>query len=270
MPIVQSGDARIHWEAQGSGTPVLLIMGHLYSSAMWYPLLPALTRRHRAITFDNRGTGDSDTTRTATIGQFADDALAVLDAAGVQKAHVFGVSMGGGIAAEFAMRYPDRVTSLVLGCTRMKMVVEARPLAAQIMYRLPLGLVRTMLKGRMDPGAYGSAAPADAVAKDMQILIADRFTMTGVRVQGEAIANYTTTPEQVARLTMPTLVLHGDEDRAVDVKYGREFAAAIPGARLTIFPGAGHNFLVAATEASTKAVLDFFDEVDRAALGRTA
>jgi pimeloyl-ACP methyl ester carboxylesterase len=263
MPFAQSNGARIHWEAQGVGEPVLLIMGHLYSSRMWYPLLPALTEKRRAIFFDNRGTGQSDTTSSATIGQFADDALAVLDAAGVERAHVYGVSMGGGVAAEFAMRYPDRVRSLVLGCTMMNTAQGARaPWIVRLLYRLPLGLVRPLLRSQMKPEAYGSAAPAEAVAKDMEVLAGDRFTMKGVRVQAAAIADYATTREAVARLAMPTLVLHGDEDRTVDVEHGREFAAAIPNSRLVVLKGAGHNYLVAAGEASTKALLAFFDEVE--------
>lgn len=266
MPFAQSSGARIHWEAEGSGEPVLLIMGHLYSSRMWYPLLPALTQTRRAIWFDNRGTGQSDTTRSATFGQFADDALAVLDAAGVERAHVYGVSMGGGIAAEFAMRYPDRVTSLVLGCTMMKTAKTPKaPWVARLLYYLPLGLIRPLLLSRMTPEAYGSAAPAEAVARDMEMIAGDRFTMTGVRAQAAAIAAYVTAREGVGRLAMPTLVLHGDEDRTVDVKYGRELAAAIPNSRLVIFEGAGHNYLVAAGEASTAALLTFFDEVESAA-----
>ncbi len=267
MPFADSNGARIHWEAEGAGTPVLLIMGHLYSGRMWYPLLPALTGPHRAIWFDNRGTGESDTTGGVTVGQMADDALAVLDAAGAERAHVYGVSMGGGIAAEFAMRYPNRVASLVLGCTMMKTAEKPsrRSWIARLIYYLPLGVIRPLLRGRGAVEAYGSAAPADAIAKDMQVQAGERFTMRGVRAQADAIAAYVTTREAVARLAMPTLVLHGDEDRAVDVKYGREFAAAIPGSRLVIFPGAGHNYLVAASEASTAALLQFLDEADSAA-----
>lgn len=266
MPFVESAGARIHWDSQGSGPPVLLIMGHLYSGRMWYPLIPALTDRRRAIWFDNRGTGESDTTRAPTIAQFAADALAVLDAAGETRAHVYGVSMGGGIAAEFAMRYPERVASLVLGCTMMKTAETPRPAwPARLIYRLPLGLVRWLLKSRLDRTAYGAAAPAEAVDRDIAALIADRFTMAGVRGQAEAIAAYATTPEAVSRITAPTLVLHGDEDRAVDVKHGRELAATIPGSRLVIFDGAGHNYLVAAGPASTAALLEFLDTVDQAA-----
>lgn len=262
MPFVQSAGARLHWDATGAGTPVLLIMGHLYSSAMWYPLLPVLTKRHRVIWFDNRGTGDSDTTPVATIEEFAADARAVLDAAGVEKAHVYGVSMGGGIAAEFAMRYPERTASLTLGCTMLK--TERTKLGLRgLLYSLPLGVVRAVLSRLMTPARYGSAAPRDAALHDIEMLKRDRFTMRGVKAQATAIANYATTRERaVSTLKMPVLVLHGDEDEAVPVEKGRELAALIPGARYVEFKGAGHNYLVAANDTSTKAFLDFIDAVD--------
>jgi pimeloyl-ACP methyl ester carboxylesterase len=264
MPFVESAGARIHWEAQGQGTPVLLIMGHLYSARMWYPLLPALTEDHRAIYFDNRGTGESSTTSKVTVAEFARDALSVLDAAGVERAHVYGVSMGGGIAGEFAIRYPERTLSLILGCTMMKTAEKpGAPWIARLLYRLPHGLFRALLLSRMTVASYGSSAPADAVARDMQALAEEQFTMPGVAAQAAAIASYVASREAVGRLGMPALVLHGDEDRAVDVKYGREFAAAIPDSRLTILNGAGHNYLVAAGPQSTAAVLEFLADVDR-------
>jgi 3-oxoadipate enol-lactonase len=264
MPFVESAGARLHWDAEGQGTPVLLIMGHLYSARMWYPLLPALTQAHRAIYFDNRGTGESATTPGVTVAQLAADALAVMEAAGVERAHVYGVSMGGGIAAEFAMRYPERVAALILGCTMMKTAEKpTAPWLARLLYRLPHCLFRALLLSRPTAAAYGSAAPAEAVAHDRQVLAQEQFTMQGVAAQAAAIAAYVTTREAVARLEMPVLVLHGDEDRAVNVKYGREFAEAIPNSWLTILSGAGHNYLVAAGPESTKGVLDFLAEADR-------
>jgi 3-oxoadipate enol-lactonase len=145
----------------------------------------------------------------------------------------------------------------------MKTAVGARaPFMARLIYHLPLGLVRAVLKSRLTPAAYGSAAPPEAAAKDMEVLASDRFTMTGVRAQSEAIAAYAATREAFEHIAAPTLVLHGDEDTAVDVKHGRELAEVIPNSRLVIFQGAGHNYLVAAGPASTAAVLNFFDEVD--------
>jgi 3-oxoadipate enol-lactonase len=76
MPFADNNGVRLHWQEQGQGSPILLIMGHRYSSAMWYPILPALAAEHRVIWFDNRGTGESDATRKATIDELAGDALA--------------------------------------------------------------------------------------------------------------------------------------------------------------------------------------------------
>ncbi|MDF7776124.1 alpha/beta hydrolase [Sphingomonas sp. AOB5] len=263
MPFVQSSGAKIHWDSQGEGPPVLLIMGHLYSSKMWYPLLPELTKTHRAIWFDNRGTGESDTTSGVTVEQLTADALAVLDAAGVDKAHVYGVSMGGGIAAEFAMRYPERTLSVTLGCTMLKTEGIAFAGAQKLIYNLPRWLVRAMFK-RTKPENYGTNAPRDAALHDIKILGQDRFTMKGVREQAKAIAAYATTRERaVATITMPVLVLHGDEDTAVPVEKGRELHALLPHSKYVEFKGAGHNYLVANNAGSTTAFLDFIDGVDR-------
>lgn len=266
MPFVENDGARIHWEASGEGTPVLLIMGHLYSSRMWYPLLPALTAKHRVIRFDNRGTGDSETTKGVTVEQMAGDALAVLEAAGETSAHVYGVSMGGGIAGEFAMRWPERVRSLTLGCTMIKTETSQMPGFQRFLYNLPLGVVRRVFKRIMKPERYGSAAPRDAALRDMEVLRNDRFTMAGIKAQAVAISNYATTRERArSTLTMPVLALHGDEDTAVPVERGREIAEILPHARYVEFKGAGHNYLVAANEASTTAFMDFIAEADAAA-----
>jgi pimeloyl-ACP methyl ester carboxylesterase len=99
----------------------------------------------------------------------------------------------------------------------------------------------------------------------MAVLLEDRFTMAGVRAQALAIADYAAPREAFERLAIPTLVLHGDEDTAADVKHGRELAEVIPGARLVVFPGAGHNYLVAAGPASTAALLTFLGNVDASA-----
>ena len=264
MAFVESNGARIHWEAEGEGTPVLLIMGHLYSSRMWYPLMPALTKNHRVIRFDNRGTGKSATTRGVTIEQMAADALAVLDAAGEPRAHVYGVSLGGGIAAEFGMAYPDRALSVTLGCTMLKTFRGARKGGrASFIYRLPRFLVKWLLRKASTPEKYGSAAPREAALHDLDVLARDEFTMRGVREQAQATENYATTQERSReRLTMPVLVLHGDEDSAVPVEHGRELHAILPGSRYVEFKGAGHNYLVAANAASTAAFIDFIEEVD--------
>lgn len=167
MPFATNAGVRIHWQEKGEGTPLLLIMGHRFSGEMWWPVLPAVTPRRRVVWFDNRGTGESDSPATASVAEMVGDALAVMDAAGVEKAHVFGVSMGGGIAQQLALTAPNRVTSLILGCTAIKAeVTKAQKAREAIMLRLPKSLYRP-LAGK---ALYGTKAPAEAVAKDIAML----------------------------------------------------------------------------------------------------
>ena len=264
MPFAENHRVRLHWQEEGQGSPILLVMGHRYSSAMWYPILPALAAEHRVISFDNRGTGESDATRKATVEDLAGDALAVMDAAKVERAHVFGVSMGGVVTLELAMQQPRRVKSLLLGCTGMLTADKPRmPAALRVLYYLPPWVLRA-LQPRSDQG-YGSAASPEEIAEALAMLAKDKFNTGGVVAQAAAIAGYSTTSAAVAALTLPALVLHGDEDGTVPYAYGVELAETLSDSRMVTLEGAGHNFIVAGNAKATKAVLDFIGEVDRAA-----
>src|SRR5260370_13197496 len=118
MPFVENLGARIHWDEEGSGAPLLLIMGLGWSSHAWHRTRPVLSEKYRTIALDNRGVGRSEAPPGPySIAQMAADATAVLNAARVNTAHIFGVSMGGMIAQEFALQYPNKVRSLILACT---------------------------------------------------------------------------------------------------------------------------------------------------------
>ena len=118
MAFIENRGAKIYWDERGQSDPILLIMGLGYPSDMWHRTRPVLDQRYRTIVLDNRGVGRSEMPAGPYgIDLMASDALAVLDAAGVAKAHVFGISMGGMIAQELALRNPKRVRSLILGCT---------------------------------------------------------------------------------------------------------------------------------------------------------
>src|SRR5215813_5670501 len=119
MPFAENQQTKIYWDQEGAGEPVLLIMGLGYPSVMWFRTRPLLAERYRTIAFDNRGVGRSDCPLGPySIRLMAADAAAVLDACGCESAHLYGVSMGGMIAQEFALQYPGRVRSLILGCTQ--------------------------------------------------------------------------------------------------------------------------------------------------------
>ena len=264
MPSIDRDGVTIHWDSRGEGTPLLLIMGLKYSSAMWYPVLPSHTAAHRVIWFDNRGTGRSDATKTTSVAEMAQDALAVLDAAGVRSAHVYGVSMGGGIAMELALQAPERVRSLVLGCTAVK--TEATGHVKPLQFVLLKSLM-PLLGGLLGKKAYGPAAPPEAVATDIAAMKVEQFDWDGVRAQANAVADYVVDRARVAALDIPTLVLHGTADSTVPYAKGQDVAATIPGARLVTFEGAGHNFLVAATDEANRATLGFLAENDAAGGG---
>src|SRR5574341_2228297 len=108
----------MYYEVHGSGEPLVLIMGLGANTTAWYRQIPVFSREYQVIVFDNRGAGRSDKPNEPySMGQMADDAHGLMDALGVESAHVFGMSLGGMIAQELVLRYPERVRNLVLGGT---------------------------------------------------------------------------------------------------------------------------------------------------------
>src|SRR3954451_7644807 len=118
MPLAARDDTEIYWESTGAGAPVLLVMGLGMNATGWWRTVPVLAESFTVIAFDNRGVGRSARPPGPyTVAGMADDAVAVLDAAGAERAHVYGISLGGMIAQEIALRHPERVGCLVLGAT---------------------------------------------------------------------------------------------------------------------------------------------------------
>jgi pimeloyl-ACP methyl ester carboxylesterase len=266
MPFADNRGARLYWQEQGQGSPLLLVMGHSYNSAMWYPALESLSQRHRVIAFDNRGTGNSSPMRKISVSDMAADAFAVMDAAGVPSAHLYGVSMGGGIVLEMARQQPGRVRSLLLGCTLAKTPdTPGIPLLLRPLVHLPAPLLYKLLKkmqGPENPNPYGTRAPADRVAHDVQVIAANAGSIQTSVAQSRAINSYSITEPEVRALKMPAFVLHGDEDGRVPYEAGVKLHELIAHSEMLTLHGAGHNYFIAAAEEANAAALDFLSRVD--------
>lgn len=257
MAFFENQGARIYWDEQGKGEPVLLIMGLGYPSCLWHRTRPALKERYRTIALDNRGSGQSDAPPGPySIALMASDAAAALDAAGVESAHVFGLSMGGMIAQEFALQYPARVRSLILGCTAPggPNSVRAEKQVTEILMARDMSPEEAARA--MRPYIYDGATPLDRIEEDLAIRRKwfPRPEAYMAQLQGIfAWEAYT----RLERIAAPTLVVHGQSDQLVPAGNGELIAARIPGAKLVMLPRASHIFTTDQPEASQHAIMDF-------------
>lgn len=268
MPFTVGGDgARIHYEVAGraDGEPLLLIQGLGADLKGWAAQRYALGRRYRLLLVDNRGAGGSDKPEGPyDLEVMAEDAIAVLDAEGVDTAHVMGASMGGVLAQIVAVRHPDRVRSLVLACTachhhawRVELLADWADLAEakgmralaheairwlvgprhHVRFRVPFGLLGPLV---LNIPAHAFAAQARAITS----------MSDDVR-------------EELRFIDVPTLVIVGTQDILTPLPDSEELAELIPGAELSVITGAAHGLMIEAANAFNDRVLAFLDRVGR-------
>jgi pimeloyl-ACP methyl ester carboxylesterase len=273
MPYAQTGDCALYYELRGDeGTALLLIAGYGASLIGWYkPLVDSLATRHRVILFDNRGVGHSGKPREPyTMAQFADDAAALLDAVGIDSAHVLSASMGGMIAQHFALRHPNRVRGLVLCCT------------------VPSGPQNPAAIAPADDVLATLTAPrTDDRAQDFRnmwpILYSQRFIEQNGDLLEEMLEQKLAYPEppqyalecqmhaiiathdvvdRLGEIAQPTLVMTGTADILVPPENSRLIAEKLPNTRLIEYPGAGHGFLEEVGMQAADDILAFLAEAD--------
>jgi 3-oxoadipate enol-lactonase len=239
--------------------PLLLIMGLGATLEWWWRLIPILAPRFRTIVYDNRGVGRSDVPAGPyAITAMADDASAVMDAAGMASAHVFGASMGGMIAQELALRHPSRVRSLILGCTACggrQSVPARKEVGAALSARS--NITREQAMWVMAPYIFDTGTPRALVAEDIAVRLGATVTNDGYFAQLAGIRAWNGTYDRLAGITVPTLVIHGETDELVPAENGRIIAKAIPGARLVMIPNASHIFFTDQLQSSSEAVMAF-------------
>jgi len=258
MAFADNQGTTIYWDEQGTGAPILLIMGLGYPSAMWHRTRPALSTSFRTIALDNRGAGRSDVPAGPySIALMASDAAAVLDAAGVPSAHVFGVSMGGMIAQEFALQYPRRVQSLILGCTAAggPNAKRAEPAAVE-MLKARSWMTPEQAAEAAIPFLYDAGTPRHLIDEDIATRCAWPPNPAGYLAQLQAILAWESF-NRLPQITAPTLVIHGKVDRLVPADNGELIATRIPGAQLVLLEHASHLFSTDQPEATHRAIFAF-------------
>jgi len=257
----------IHVEAVGTGTPVLLLPGLGATVGSWGPLLSDLAARHRCIAVDNRGSGSSDLPDGRFgMADMADDACAVLDALGVERAHVVGSSLGGMVAQALALRHPRRVRSLTLAASSPG--VTSIPSHPSLAYHLLAARSRSIAARTRHLNAilHGPATIVDHPERLDESVGGLGFPSgAGVRRQLRAALRWSGL-HRLRRIGVPTLVLHGSHDRLVPAVNARLMARLIPEARLHLLERAGHFFITDAPVEAAAAILGFAAGVERTAV----
>jgi pimeloyl-ACP methyl ester carboxylesterase len=240
------GRTRLYWESTGDGPAVLLVHGLGLSGGAWWRTVEALSPRMRVITFDNRGIGRSESTTPAyTTEAMADDAVAVLDGIGLEQVHVYGISLGGMVVQQLALRHPQRVRSLVLGATQPggRRAVRADD-EVMAFFRRRSTMDMEEAAWASVPFNYSERArehQADRIADDIERRLASPFNERayGAQLMAAALHNCY---GRLDRIRAPTLVVHGHHDRVIPVENAHMLAERIPDSKLRILPDAGHLY----------------------------
>ncbi len=265
MPVASVDGLEVYYELHGRGEPLVLVEGLGYSRWMWFKQLPAFSRHFLTLVYDNRGVG-----RTAkpdhpyTIRMMADDLAGLMRELDLGRAHVLGVSMGGFIAQELAINYPEMVKGLVLACTSfggshslpmpeqtLRDITEVEGLSREEVIRrgLAIGLTDGYLErkrkefDRMVSWRLAEPVPRYAWLRQFEACLA--FDASG----------------RAGTIRAPTLVVTGDLDRVIPAENSYLLAETIPGARLAVVRGAGHLFFIERAAEFNRLVKDFLKRI---------
>jgi 3-oxoadipate enol-lactonase len=259
MPKVKVGDINMYYEVHGKGEPLVLITGAGASMEMAAPaIIPVYSPEYQVVLFDNRGAGKSDAPDIPyTTKMMADDLAGLLDVIGIDSAHIQGASMGGMIAQEFVLRYPKRVRSLILSCTYCggphSILPEETITLSMGLDISPDELARRMIEISITP-EFKAKNPA-LIQQLIAVMHNALAPSVGMMRQGQAVKSHNTYL-RLPEIKAPTLVIHGDADRALPAENSRIIASRIPGAELVILKNAGH-LLVEAGDEPNRLILDF-------------
>jgi pimeloyl-ACP methyl ester carboxylesterase len=259
---VKTNGTELYYEITGSGPNLVLIEGLGAALYLWEKQIPELSKYFTVIAYDNRGVGRSDKPAGPyTINMMAKDLSGLMDSLKISKAHILGVSMGGFIAQEFALLYPEKVDKLVLAATSaggkdhiaMSQETLALVLAAS-------GDSREMIKKKLSLVYSKEYVSDDSVFEHLVDLRVDN-PQPQEAYQAQAMAGVTfDRSEDVKNINIPTLILGATNDVLVPIQNSYNLNKKIKNSRLKVFDGMGHQFFVEKSKEFNKDVIDFLND----------
>jgi len=283
---IEVNDIGIYYEIHGEGEPLLLVEGLGYSSWMWFKQIPDLSREYKVIVFDNRGVGNTDKPDMEySVEMMADDAAGVLKTLDIESANILGISMGGFIAQEIALKYPNVVKSLVLGSTSFsgRDVMHKGSNSLLGAFVELWGIMPAMLefsgKGNSPMTnsfdvnlekkiRYGLSlaftpeyfdSHADEIDRIVEWRLANPQPFYAWKRQLRAGMKFDAT-DRVPQIKVPSLVVTGSEDRIVPPESSKRLSELIPDSRFIQIEGTGHLSFIEKAPEFNKIVLSFLDE----------
>lgn len=266
MPKTNVQGLNMYYEFAGEGESLVLIPGLGGDHLGWtMTQVPAFTAAgYQCLLLDNRDVGQTDESPVAsyTIRQFADDTAGLMDKLDIGRAHILGASMGGAIAQEFAINYPERVRSLTIVCSWP----GYEPVVSQLMESWKTARRKlTMEEFYQGIGLWVFThrfyQNPEAVAMFMQMITENPFpqSVEGFCRQCDAVLTHNAL-DRLGQITAPTHVVVGDEDILTPLRFSRTLADKILGAELTVIPESGHGLFWEKPVEFNQAVIDFLKE----------
>ncbi len=254
MAFVTLGREKVYYVQQGDrGMPVIFVHGAAGTHRHWLSQVHALRNTARAVAIDLPGHGKSDPPGRTTVADYADAILRILDALQFDRAVIVGHSMGGAIAQTLALAKADRVAGLGLVGTGARLRV------------LP-----QILDGVISPGEFEKTCRfvldnsyATQLDPEMRRRAEEEFRACPPQVTHDdyGACNVFDIMPRISGIHAPTLVVCGAEDKMTPLKYSEFLASKIPGARLVVVPGAGHNVMIEKADEVNQALLDFLTKL---------
>lgn len=269
MPFAIAGDGtRIHYEVTGltKRAPVLLVQGLGGEKNSWNLQRAALALRHRTIAFDNRGAGRSDKPDGKyNLEEMADDAIAVLDAAGIENAHVVGLSMGGAISQIIALKHPNRVRSLTLVATACRNhawreeLLQSWATTAETEGMTAVG--KEAARWMIGPRSFRRVLPALGWMGPLQLFNPPNAFVSQVRAILSTDDGALNT--ELANIVCPTMVVVGNQDVLTPRGDAEEIASLIPTAELVIISGGAHGLHIEHASTFNRILLEFLGRAEK-------